>query len=565
MDHKGVESIDALRAAARRFGGGAAGAKSRLLATSATLPLDEPAGLLAYHDVLLFLAAYPESAALRAQALRELRRVAAAARAIAIGTGVRRKRALAGSGVAWAESSFAFSWRIARWLAQKYPLHAELDAEGIAAGGVQKLLQLALPRIEMERLDEEQPDLADFFAAMRTGAKDSNLGWLLRELDAIGAGESVREQLYDALELPIRFAPRGAALSHTFARGPRRPAFYHRAPLLRELDTLALIERPLPEPMPLDRAEQSRLLDSARGVLATLGRETDVISFAWPDGVRAFALERGVSVVLYSAVPEKRFPIDTHVGFMLFKNGFPAAYGGGWPFAGSCRIGVNVFPAFRGGESTHWFAEVMRVYRQRFAVERFVVEPYQFGAGNREGLLSGAFWFYYRYGFRPVEPRAARTAETEFARIERERGYRSPLPVMRALTRDNLELRLPWAANVDLPWPEPYSLSIAVSDRIARDFGGDRALAQATSRTAVDAALGTERARRAQSERDAYASLSLLIGGIPELTRWSSAERKACAALMYAKGAVDEAPYLRATQRHARLRRALAALIREAD
>ena len=36
---------------------------------------------------------------------------------------------------------------------------------------------------------------------------------------------------------------------------------------------------------------------------------------------------------------------------------------------------------------------------------RFVVEPSQFGGTNKEGLLSGAFWFYYRLGFRPIDPR----------------------------------------------------------------------------------------------------------------------------------------------------------------
>ena len=34
--------------------------------------------------------------------------------------------------------------------------------------------------------------------------------------------------------------------------------------------------------------------------------------------------------------------------------------------------------------------------------QKFVVKPYQFGKGNPEGLKSGAFWFYYRLGFRPV-------------------------------------------------------------------------------------------------------------------------------------------------------------------
>jgi hypothetical protein len=239
----------------------------------------------------------------------------------------------------------------------------------------------------------------------------------------------------------------------------------------------------------------------------------------------------------------------------------PAAYGGGWPFAGSCRIGVNVFPAFRGGESELWFAEVMRVYRQRFAVERFLVEPYQFGAGNREGLLSGAFWFYYRLGFRPIDERAARLAREELERIDGRRGYRTPLPMMRALARGDLELRLPWAAESPVPWPEPYALSVAVSDRIAREFGGDRDAARETSLEFVRSSLGVRDDRpKPALERAAFEDMALLIGAISGLGDWKSTERKACAELMYAKGADDEAPYLQATQRHAKLRAALQTL-----
>jgi hypothetical protein len=206
----------------------------------------------------------------------------------------------------------------------------------------------------------------------------------------------------------------------------------------------------------------------------------------------------------------------------------------------------------------------MRVYRQRFAVERFVVEPYQFGAGNREGLLSGAFWFYYRFGFRPVEHRAASIAADQFTRIQRQRSYRAPLDVMRALTRCNVELRLPWAAPWADPWPEPYPLSLAVSDRIAREFGGDRATARAAStRYTREALRPGARVSRSPAECRAFAELALLVAAVPDLSAWPPGERRACAALMFAKGASDESAYLRATQRHARLRRALSVMTAE--
>ncbi len=134
---------------------------------------------------------------------------------------------------------------------------------------------------------------------------------------------------------------------------------------------------------------------------------------------------------------------------MLFKNGVPVGYGGGWPFLGTCRIGVNVFAPFRGGESALLFGEVLRVYRQCFGVGRFVAEPSQFGGTNREGLRSGAFWFYYRLGFRPVEPEAARRASDEWSRMQADPDYRTPESRLRRFTDSDIELRLDPAPEIE--------------------------------------------------------------------------------------------------------------------
>src|SRR6185436_9582461 len=109
-------------------------------------------------------------------------------------------------------------------------------------------------------------------------------------------------------------------------------------------------------------------------------------------------------------------------------------YGGGWPFLGTCKIGVNIFAPFRGGESALLFGQVLRVYRQCFGVGRFVAEPSQFGGTNREGLRSGAFWFYYRLGFRPINRDAARRASDVWSRMAGQSGYRLSERQLRTFT-----------------------------------------------------------------------------------------------------------------------------------
>jgi hypothetical protein len=204
--------------------------------------------------------------------------------------------------------------------------------------------------------------------------------------------DAVRAVLSTSHGLP-RAAPARPALSRTFVRGLATPAFVHRAGLVRNFDVQALIRGRLARPRALDAGLRRRAIDAACAMLSALGRETDAIALAYPGGVEWHDVGRGIAVALYAMRPDRREALDSHIGMMLFKNGLPVAYGGGWPFAGTCRIGVNIFEPYRGGESALLFAQVLHVYHRRFRITRFVVEPSQFGGTNTEGLRSGAFWF----------------------------------------------------------------------------------------------------------------------------------------------------------------------------
>jgi hypothetical protein len=250
--------------------------------------------------------------------------------------------------------------------------------------------------------------------------------------------------------------------------------------------------------------------------------------------------------------PARRSPLDSHVGMMLFKNGVPVGYGGGWPFAGTCRIGVNIFAPFRGGESALLFGQVLRVYRQRFAVGRFIVEPSQFGGTNKEGLQSGAFWFYYRLGFRPIDARSARLARDEWARMQSDRTYRTPIPALRRFTGGDIELRLR-----DVAECEPSDLSSAATAWIGERHRSDRAAGLFAARRIVMRALGQTRDDRwTNEERLAFGELALIIAQIPDLGDWPAADKRALVQVMRAKGR-DEFRFHERLSRHRRLREAL--------
>ena len=552
-----LDAVAALRSVANRFGGAEAARKRSLLDAAAHAALTDVDALLAYHDVLLFLLAYPESVAMRVRAQRELDRVAQAACAIDANGPARARGKLSGTGIAGSTITIAFSHAIARWLVARYPHCADVDSFGARGPLLAEWLRRALPPAEFALIDahEDAPDA--LLEAAAAGFRGSRLAWLLNALQRVACDDAVREALFDALDAFIALRPAASTLSRTYARGRAAPVFYHRAPLMRGVDADRLLATPLPPSPRLSRGDRVRLTDAGRAVLAMLGRETDPITHADPRRTRLVDAGRGVTLALYSARTERRNPLDSHIGYVLFKNGVPVGYGGGWPFLGRCKIGINIFAPFRGGESALLMASVLRVYAHCFAVERFIVEPYQFGAGNREGLASGAFWFYYRLGFRPVDARLRDLAYAEFARMAREPGYRPPLPVLRRFTRSDVERVVVAGAR---PACDPADLSEAVTAWIAARFGGRREAAVAYAERRVSAALGPSRVGRwSDAERAALRAMAPVLAQVPDLHAWPARDKARLATLIRAK-AGDEYRYFATMARLPRLRDALDAI-----
>ena len=550
-------AVAALRVLATRFGAGTAAAKARALAAAARRAIVDAPTLLAYHDALLFLLAYPVAPALRDAAARELARVAGTTRGLMQQGPAAARRALEHSGLAWTEWTIDFGFDIARWLVRRFPAHAALHS--FAADGVpaRSLLAGALLPLEFELAAAGSEDSAAFVAQAR-GAAATPLRWLVDALLRLPADDALRDRLWEALHPYVTIRPADAALSRTFVRGLRRPTYFHAAGLLRSVDPARLIRQALPRPRRLAAAERLFIVDAGRAMLAALGRETDAIALADPTRVAWYDLPRGASIALYVQQALHRSPLDAHVGFVLFKNGLPVGYGGGWPFLGSCRIGINVFAPYRGGESAYLFCQVLRTYARLFGVDRFVAEPSQYGGSNREGLQSGAFWFYYRLGFRPVDRRPAALAAEAFARIEGDPGHREPLASLRRFTGGDVALQLGGPATA--PACEPATLSRAVTAWVDAHHAGNRRRAEAAALSTVARALDLGAAARwSDGERHALRALAPLLALLPGLARWPLRDRRALVALIRAK-AGDEVRFHRLLGAHTRLRAALTTL-----
>jgi hypothetical protein len=183
-----------------------------------------------------------------------------------------------------------------------------------------------------------------------------------------------------------------------------------------------------------------------------------------------------------------------------------------------------------------------------------VVEPYQYGLGNREGLASGAFWFYWRLGFRPVVPRVRALAEGEAAKMAADASYRAPLATLRRFTASDVALDLAGG----LAPPDPSDLAEVASRWLARRGRGDAARAERAAMAIAVRRLGREPPAD-PLEHDAWRAWAPLIAQLPAIATWPRASRDALAAILRAK-ARDEFAFQRALAAHRRLADALTRL-----
>lgn len=535
-----------------RFDRRSGGRKRRLLTLLGRCTFGDVRQILVAHDLLLFVCANPGDAKTLRAAERALRRVAAQAEAVWQTGRQRDRRRLADSGIAGTELVCSLTYEAVRWLVGRYGRDVAIawDAEGTNAA-LDGLLPLLVERAEQDGLLAADLSTADWLELARgrwTGAT-----WLVEQFERLPLSDTLREPLFERLDLSLRWKLRRRDASRTWLRFPRGSRADYSPTPGRGFDVQALVRRPLPDVKRLPVAEATRWIDLARATLAVRGRETDAVTYADPREVTRVGLEGGLQVALFGSRPERRLPVESFFGYMAISHGVPIGYGGGWVFFDRCEIGVNVFPAFRGGPSAWVFAQLLRVYHRHYAVRRFRVDPYQFGAGNPEAIRSGAFWFYHRLGFRPTEARCASLAEREAQRIARQPGYRTPAATLRRLARSPLELivgRRQPSPVLDLP-----RLGLAVTGWISREFGGDRAAARVSAVRRMRRLLCPLAEHRWRpEEREAFEQMCLLIAPLEGVGDWPAQDRAALAACMRAKGGPQERTYARRLQGLERLR-----------
>jgi hypothetical protein len=531
--------------------------KASLVSSLARARWQRAAHVAAWHDELLFLVAFPDSVALHRAARRALERIEARVRALPPS----QRSLLDDSGIAGSATTHTFMYGAARWLAahaERVSLawEREHDAERL-----DPLLQLAMTAAEGDHFESGMVGTAEWLAAASTGSGGAG-PWLLAAAPdpSTSAGRAWRA-FYDAARVPLRWSLAGSARSASRAHVPQRPVI-RRGLRTLPADPCALIGTPLHGIVRLRGGAAARWHDAALAALVSRTREVFPTVHCDLRDMHLAPLGEGAALCLFGAPHGDRSAIEANYGYVLFANGVPIGYGGVTTLGAQANTGANLFGSFRHSEAAFLFAQALRAFRTLLGVSRFIVNPYQLGAGNDEALTSGAYWFYDRLGFRPVVPQLSALAGRERAAIARDRSHRSSLRTLRALARGDVVLALPGAERTPLI-PERRLAEIgARASRIlsAVPLGARDGWMRDEARALLLRCTGERRALTAAEWRGAQHLMPVLVPLRPRIERWSAADRRALWTLVALKGRAQETGFARAAARHLPLQDAIRAM-----
>lgn len=547
-----TSTLRALERCKDHYGVGCAEAKLALLVRLDRADLRSARAVSRLHELLCFLRAYPDDARVLAQVERMLARFAGR-------RDLRRARAaLADTGIAGTAIRYRFFWSTLRWLARRWPDRIAIDR---SEAGIEDRLAAALPLLLTwaEAATLRQLDPPAFATLDRLRARgEGDAAFLARRIAAMPGDGFTREAYHDALEPTYELRPGPDTPARTRARHAAAPPAFQREPLRRVRPDLRGELGRLYRGVRLASArEGGELIELARGAMVTRSRDLDAFAYGNPHDVRLVDDGGGLAFVLIGAIPERRQLIPATCGYLILHNGVPIGYGEAFVIGRAATMTFNIFESFRGGEAAHTFARTLAMVRQVFGAESFSLDQYQLGQGNDEAIASGAWWFYYKLGFRPLTAAACRLMRMELARMRTDSSHRSSAATLRALAESHLLFDFDRARTPSLPPLAAPGLRIGAA--LARLAPGERegVLAQC-SRDAMR--LTGLRSLRGYSagERLAWQRWSpVVVLALPGVTRWTPAERRELARVIRAKGGRDESEFLARYAAHPKLERAL--------
>ncbi len=508
------------------------------------------------HDMLLFLKVYADNESVYHQANHNLKLLSDTI--LQLHQKQKQLNTLNNTGIAHTSIEAAYNFDILRVMIEKYIFFLEFDSFGADDETLFNTFQLIVSEGEQVAFTDDTFDIQTWIKqSLSSNAKDK-LAQIIQLIENSTNNERMKTHFFQNLQLFVRINLNDH-FSRTFLTTPFSFDYFYTPTtgLEKHIDFKELIRKPLQEPLVLLREQKQQLIDVAQTQLFCLLRELDAITYAEDHSVEVLPLERGLYICLYYQKIHKRNLVESLIGYTVLKNGVSISYGAFWILGYTAKVAFNIFEAFRGGESQFIFSQIIRILVQHYHVNRLIVEPYQFGKNNEEAILSGAFWFYYKLGFRPTDIELAHLASKEQQKITKTKSYKTSTNVLEQLAEGNLELSL---ASSSVPSINPTDVSLYIGYLIEQQFNGNRQqLENKMSKELLDALeIRILSSAASLTETESFKKTSVLFYDmIAEIKTWSDTDKTALFHLMKIKLAGNEREFILKFQQHKVLQYAL--------
>ena len=547
--------LDQLEKAKANFGDRGDGLK-RLLSRLAGRKFQDATQLLRYHESLLFVRAYPPSASILKAVESELPSFADRVKRLEHAEAdISPLEIPENSGIDGTVVIDTFSYFIVRWLSGKHAAEIDFYWEWFEdENRLGETWPRFMPLLAEDSSVEANVPYRDWLRAAR--GKKREVQWLLEQFTRLPLNELKRAELYDSQKLYVRWTPPRRA-TRTGMKLPVSKIFYHRNPLIQRRDVRFReeLDRQLTSVTELSEREGTRILDLARETSTIRYRELYGFTHGDARHVLHVHLGRGVDLFVMGIPPGRRLPLRAYHAAMIFKNGIPVGYFEGLSLFERMESGFNLYYTFREGETAWLYARTLNVFQELLGVTTFMLDPYQIGHENEEGIESGAFWFYRKLGFRSTSKELMQLTEREEEKIASRKSYRTPARILRQLAVAPMVYESDERGRGDWDRFQVRDIGFAVQREVAARHGGDSERFRKEAVNRVSRVLEVESGNWSDVAKNTLSDFAVVMSLIRDVREWLPAEKLLAVKIVRAKSSGDESRYLQLMQRHRRLRR----------
>ena len=506
-----------------------------------------------FHDLLCFLRAYPDNPETLEQTEKCLNEFSSR-------NDLRKfKNELASTGIAGTPIDYRFFHPMAVWLTRHWGKDLKIDWPEVEdTEKLMEIMPLLVSSAESSLFDDYDYDAKEWLQRLK-GPKETEAEFLIKRINKIYRSSFEREALHDKLNLPFRLMPGVDTPSMTHAKYLKQAVSYVKDTKKAKRPNLRQVINNHPVHIhKVSEPEAEKLIDLARTAMVTHERDIDAFSYGSKKDVRLIDCGDGLQFVCIGTLPERRYLLPGLYGFLNLKNGVPTGYFQVSVIAEMAEVSFNTFSSFRGADAAMIYARALAMTHQLFGIKTFVLDNYQLGHGNKEGLLSGVWWFYYKLGFRPRNRETMQVISKELAAMKRKARHRSSLNTLTRLAEDYMYLELdPKQKNEDL-FPMSWNVAPGISNYLASRFGADR---EKGIRLCIHEVLKRLNLKKLPSssadEKQAWESWTPLVVQLAGIEKWSLENRRKLVKIINAKGGQRESDYIHLFSQHEPLLRAI--------